>query len=198
MTPTAAFAVISLDPFQPAVATGDGVGAGALALLLGLIQLVVSLALFTLAVSNGIAVVSRMIDGLDLWGEIKRKNAAVGLLAGGAVIAYTNVVAGGIGGMTAGLQSLVVFDFKNGLSAILSGAINLVVALAIAGLAISWTFKVMDKWTKDIDEKAEFKNGNVAIGIVYAGILIGASGLISAGVSGVSTGLTKFFTALFT
>jgi len=198
MTPNAAFAALPVDPFQTPVATGDGVGAGALALFLGLIQLVVSLALFTLAVSNGIAVVSRMIDGLDLWGEIKRKNVAVGLLAGGAVIAYTNVVAGGIAGMTAGLQSLVVFDFKNGLSAILSGAINLVVALAIAGLAISWTFKVMDKWTKDIDEKTEFKNGNVAIGVVYAGILIGASGLISAGVSGVSAGLTKFFTALFT
>jgi uncharacterized membrane protein YjfL (UPF0719 family) len=197
MIPTAAFANLPVDPFPTPAATGDGVGAGALALLLGLIQLVVSLALFTLAVSNGIAVVSRMIDGLDLWGEIKRKNAAVGLLAGGAVIAYTNVVAGGIAGMTAGLQSLVVFDFKNGLSAILSGAINLVVALAIAGLAISWTFKVMDKWTKDIDEKAEFRNGNVAIGVVYAGILIGASGLISAGVSGVSAGLTKFFTALF-
>jgi len=196
MTPiTALSAPIALA--QTVTTTGDGVGAGALALLLGLIQLVVSLALFTLAVSNGIAVVSRMIDGLDLWGEIKRKNVAVSLLAAGAVIAYTNVVAGGIAGMTAGLQSLVVFDFKNGLSALLSGAINLVVALAIAGIAISWTFKVMDKWTKDIDEKTEFRNGNVAIGVVYAGILIGASGLISAGVSGVSAGLTKFFTALF-
>ena len=190
-------AFLPAEPVLQAASTGDGIGAGALALLLGLIQLLVSLALFTLAVSNGIAVVSRMIDGLDLWGEIKRKNVAVGLLAAGAVIAYTNVVAGGIGGMTAGLQSLVVFDFRNGLSALLGGAINLVVALAIAGLAISWTFKVMDKWTKDIDEKAEFKSGNVAIGVVFAGILIGASGLISAGVSGVSSGLTKFFTAIF-
>lgn len=182
--------------FQP-LADGDGIGAGALALLLGFVQLVVSLALFTLAVNNGIAVVSRMIEGLDIWGEIKRKNVAVGLLAGGAVIAYTNVVSGGIAGMTRGLQSLVVFDIKNGLSAVLGGAVNLIVALAVAGLAISWTFKVMDKWTKDIDEKAEFKNGNAAIGIVYAGILIGASTLIEAGVSGVSSGLTKFFTALF-
>jgi len=175
----------------------SGIGAGALALLLGFVQLVVSLALFTLAVNNGLAVVSKMIEGLDIWAEIKKKNVAVGLLAGGAVIAYTNVVSGGIAGMTKGLQSLVVFDIKNGLSAVLGGAVNLIVALAVAGLAISWTFKVMDKWTKDIDEKAEFKNGNAAIGVVYAGILIGASTLIEAGVSGVSSGLTKFFTALF-
>ena len=178
-------------------ASGDGIGAGALALLLGLVQLIVSLALFTLAVNNGIAVVSKMIDGLDIWGEIKKKNVAVGLLAAGAVIAYTNVVSGGIAGMTKGLQSLVVFDIKNGLSAVLGGAVNLIVALAVAGLAISWTFKVMDKWTKDIDEKSEFKNGNTALGVVYAGILIGASTLIEAGVSGVSSGLTQFFSSIF-
>jgi uncharacterized membrane protein YjfL (UPF0719 family) len=177
--------------------SGDGIGAGALALLLGLVQLIVSLALFTLAVNNGIAVVSKMIDGLDIWGEIKKKNVAVGLLAGGAVLAYTNVVSGGVAGMTKGLQSLVVFDIKNGLSAVLGGAVNLIVALAVAGLAISWTFKVMDKWTKDIDEKSEFKNGNTALGVVYAGILIGASTLIEAGVSGVSSGLTQFFSSIF-
>lgn len=191
--------VLALAPisFVSEAAPEGGIGAGALALLLGFVQLVVSLALFTLAVNNGLAVVSKMIEGLDIWAEIKKKNVAVGLLAGGAVIAYTNVVSGGIAGMTKGLQSLVVFDIKNGLSAVLGGAVNLIVALAVAGLAISWTFKVMDKWTKDIDEKAEFRNGNAAIGVVYAGILIGASTLIEAGVSGVSSGLTKFFTALF-
>lgn len=190
--------VLALAPTAAPLPLETGaIGAGALALLLGLVQLVVSLALFTLAVNNGIAVVSKMIDGLDIWGEIKKRNVAVGLLAAGAVIAYTNVVSGGIAGMTKGLQSLVVFDIKNGLSALLGGAVNLVVALAVAGLAISWTFKVMDKWTKDIDEKSEFRNGNVALGVVYAGILIGASALISAGVSGVSSGLTQFFSALF-
>ncbi len=193
------FQAVALAPvsFAETTADGSGIGAGAVALLLGFVQLIVSLALFTLAVNNGIAVVSKMIDGLDIWGEIKKKNVAVGLLAGGAVIAYTNVVSGGIAGMTKGLQSLVVFDIKNGLSAVLGGAVNLIVALAVAGLAISWTFKVMDKWTKDIDEKSEFRNGNTALGVVYAGILIGASTLIEAGVSGVSSGLTKFFTALF-
>ncbi len=152
---------------------------------------------FTLAVTNGSAVVGRMIDGIDVWSEIKKKNIGVALLAAGAVIAYPNVVAGGIAGMTRGLQSLVVFDFKNGLSALLGGTVNLIVALAVAGLAISWTFKVMDRWTKDIDEKAEFRAGNTALGVVYAGILIGASSLIAAGVSGVSSGLTQFFTSLF-
>ncbi|MBL8861763.1 MAG: hypothetical protein JNK02_07095 [Planctomycetes bacterium] len=196
--PLPALVLVPTALIEPAAeAAGPGLGGGALALLLGVVQLLVSLALFTLAVNNGLAVVGRMIEGLDIWGEIQRKNVAVGLLAAGAVIAYTNVVSGGIEGMTKGLQSLVVFDFKNGLSAVLGGAVNLVVALAVAGFAISWTFKIMDRWTRSVDERAEFKAGNAAIGVVHAGILIGASTLIEAGVSGVSSGLTQFLSSLF-
>lgn len=179
------------------LAEGGDVKGAAVSLLLGVVQLVVSLALFTFAANQGIKVLSKMLEGLDIWAEIKKRNVAVALLAGGAIYAYTNVVSGGVAAMTSGLQGIVTFDFKAGLAATLAGAVNLVVALFVAGIAISWTFKVMDKWTKNIDEREEFKGGNVAIGVVYAGILIGASELISAGVSGVSSGLTAFFSALF-
>jgi len=186
--------------FAPALleaqtATPDMKGA-LLGLFLGAFQLVVSLALFTFAINSGLKVVSKMIEGIDIWAEIKKKNVAVALLAGGAVIAYVNVVAGGISGMTSGLTGLVSGDFNHGLSAVLGGVVNLLVALFVAGIAISWTFKVMDKLTTTINEKEEFKNNNIAIGVVYAGILIGASSLISAGVSGVSSAVTNFLNAI--
>ena len=186
--------------FAPALleaqtATPDMKGA-LLGLFLGAFQLVVSLALFTFAINSGLKVVSKMIEGIDIWGEIKKKNVAVALLAAGAVIAYVNVVAGGISGMTSGLTGLVSGDFNHGLSAVLGGVVNLLVALFVAGIAISWTFKVMDKLTTTINEKEEFKNNNIAIGVVYAGILIGASSLISAGVSGVSSAVTNFLNAI--
>lgn len=159
-------------------------------LVLGALQLLVSLAIFTFAINNGLKVVSRMIEGLDIWGEIKKKNIAVALLAAGAVIAYVNVVAGGVESMTNGLTAVVSGSFKAGLSALVGGIVNLLVALIVAGFAISWTFKAMDKLTSGINEKDEFRAGNVAIGVVYAGILIGASDLIAAGVTGVSSALT--------
>ena len=157
---------LALTVQEAAAATGgDSLGGAFVGLVLGLLQLVVSLAIFTFSINQGLSVVSKMIDGIDIWGEIKRKNMAVALLAAGAVVA--------IGGIA-----------------------NLVVAIAVAGLAISWTFKAMDKFTKDIDEKQEFRGGNVAIGIVYAGILVGASELIASGVSGVSSGITALINAL--
>jgi uncharacterized membrane protein YjfL (UPF0719 family) len=99
--------------------------------------------------------------------------------------------------MTNGLTSVVSGSFSHGLSALIGGVVNLLVALFVAGFAISWTFKAMDKLTTNINEKDEFKNGNVAIGIVYAGILIGASDLIAAGVAGVSSALTATLNVIF-
>jgi uncharacterized membrane protein YjfL (UPF0719 family) len=175
LTPSLALAIQSADAAAPA-AKGD-LGGAFIALLLGLLQLVVSLGIFTFAINQGLQVVSKMIEGIDIWGEIKRKNMAVALLAAGAVYAYTNVVAGGLG-------------------ALIGGVANLFIAIAVAGLAISWTFKAMDRFTKDIDEKAEFRGGNISIGIIYAGILVGASELIASGVSGVSSGVTGLVSAL--
>src|SRR4051812_32668663 len=165
-------------------------------LLLGAIQLVASLAIFAFAIKAGLRVVGRMIEGIDIWAEIKKKNMAVALLAAGAVIAYVNVVAGGVESMTRGLTNVVSGSFHSGLSALLGGVVNLVVALVVAGVAITWTFRVMDKLTTTINEKDEFRAGNTAIGIVYAGILIGASSLIAAGVGGVSSAVTNFLNAI--
>ena len=165
-------------------------------LVLGVIQFLVGLSIAAFAINKGFALVSRMLDGLNIWSEIKKRNVAVALLAAGVVLSYTNVIGGGISGMTGGLSALASADWSSGVSAILAGVFNLVIALLVAGFGISVTFKVMDKLTTDIDEKAELRSGNVAIGVVYAGILIGVSGMISAGVSGIGEGLTRFLDTL--
>ena len=54
----------------------------------------------------------------------------------------------------------------------------------------------MDKLTTDINEKDELRGGNVAIGVVYAGILVGVSQMISAGVTGIGGAVTKLIDSL--
>lgn len=171
------------------------VGAG-LGLVLGVIQFIVGLSIAAFAINKGFALVSKMLDGLNIWAEVKKRNAAVALLAAGVVISYTNVIGGGIASMTKGLGSLTSMDWGSGVSAIVGGVINLVIAIVVAGFGISVTFNVMDKLTTDINEKDELKGGNVAIGIVYAGILIGVSGMISAGVSGIGQAVTSFLNTI--
>jgi len=197
MTPIlATLPSLLLDPAASAPAQESGLLGAALGLVLGVIQFLVGLSIAAFAINKGFALVSRMLDGLNIWSEIKKRNVAVALLAAGVVLSYTNVIGGGIASMTGGLGAFASADWSSGVSAIVGGVFNLVVALLVAGFGISVTFKVMDKLTTDIDEKQELRSGNVAIGVVYAGILIGVSSMISAGVSGIGGGLTKFLDTL--
>ncbi len=187
-----------------ALSAGEGGHWGAVAgsaggLILGIIQVAVGLGIAAFAITKGLQVVSKLLDGLDIWGEIKKKNIAVALLAAGVVISYTSVIGSGIESMTkglVGLASLSKDDWGTALSAIIGGALNLTLAIILASTAITLTFKVMDKLTKDIDEVAELKANNFAIGAIYGGILIGVSNLVAKGVSGLSTSITTFLKTL--
>ncbi len=165
-------------------------------LLLGAIQLVVGLSLAAFSITKGLQLLSKLLGGLDIWAEVKNKNVAVALLAAGVVVAYTRVIAGGIGAMSDSLATLGTGSVYSGVIGLVSGVINLFVAIAVASFAITVVFRVMDKLTTSINEKAEFKSNTVAIGALYCGIMIGVSSLVAAGVSGIGSGVSLFLNAL--
>jgi len=181
---------------QAAAGSWAEVGGSLGGLLLGIIQLIVGLSLAAFSITKGLELLSRLLGGLDIWDEIKKKNIAVALLAAGVVISYTRVISGGIDSMTRSLLTLGGGGVLNGVIGLVAGVINLTVAIAVASFAITVVFRVMDKLTKNIDEKAEFKANNSAIGVIYCGILIGVSSLVSAGVTGIGSGISLFLGAL--
>lgn len=166
------------------------------ALLLGIVQFVVPIVLVAFCVTKGLGLLSRLLGSIDIWAEIKKRNVAVALLAAGVVISYTGVISSGIQAMTKSLMALGTGSFFAGAVGLVSGLVQLAVALMVASFAITVVFRVMDKLTTDIDEKAEFLAGNVAIGVVYCGILIAVSQLVAAGVNGIGTGLGLVLDAL--
>lgn len=165
-------------------------------LLLGVIQLIVGLSLAAFSITKGLKLLSKLLGGIDIWEEVKNKNIAVALLGAGVIVSYTRVISGGIAAMSDSLATLGTAGVFNGVIGLVSGLINLAVAIGVASFAITVVFRVMDKLTTTIDEKAEFKSGNVAIGAVYCGILIGVSSLVAAGVSGIGAGVSIFLSAL--
>lgn len=165
-------------------------------LLLGIVQLIVGLSLAAFSITKGLQLLSRLLGGIDIWSEIKAKNIAVALLAAGVVISYTRVIGGGIDAMTRSLFTLGAGGVWNGVIGLVAGVTNLLVAIAVASFAISVVFKVMDRLTKTIDEQAEFRANNVAVGAIYCGILIGVSNLVAAGVTGIGSGVSLFLKAL--
>jgi uncharacterized membrane protein YjfL (UPF0719 family) len=165
-------------------------------LLLGVIQLIVGLSLAAFSINKGLKLLSKLLGGIDIWEEVKNKNCAVALLGAGVIVSYTRVISGGIAAMSDSLATLGTGSVFNGVIGLVSGLINLAVAIGVASFAITVVFRVMDKLTTSIDEKAEFKSGNVAIGAIYCGILIGVSSLVAAGVSGIGSGVSLFLSAL--
>ncbi len=164
-------------------------------LVMGFIQLVLGLGLASFCITKGLQLLSKLLGGISIWDEIKKRNLAVALLAAAVVISYCLVIAGGIASMT---SSIIVLGTKpvDGLQALLSGLINLGIAVAVASFAVTVVFKVMDRLTPDIDERAELLAGNTAIGVLYCGVIIGVAGLVASGVGGIGASLTTLFSTL--
>ena len=60
--------------------------------------------------------------------------------------------------------------------------VKLVIAIVLAIAAQFLAIKVFDKMTKNIDEMAEIRKGNVAIGIILAAVLLSVANIIAGGV----------------
>lgn len=67
--------------------------------------------------------------------------------------------------------------------------VALFVSLALAMKAVSIAFGMFDKITKGVDEWAELKKGNVAIGLLMAAVIYAIGHVISSGVTALTTSL---------
>jgi uncharacterized membrane protein YjfL (UPF0719 family) len=176
------------------------VGSGALQLLMAVIQLAISLTIVAFTINRGFALLSSLLNkagqNLNIWQEIKNRNLAVAMMGAGVVISYCNVIGSGISSMSNVLGNLVHQSLAQSFVGLLSSVVNIVVAIAVASFAITVVFKVMDRLTTDIDEVKELKANNTAIGVVYAGLIIGVSFLVSSGVTSIGLGVNALLGAL--
>lgn len=71
------------------------------------------------------------------------------------------------------------------------GLIQLIIAILLAVVALYIGYWTFSKITKGMDETAELRKGNVAVGIVIAAILFGIAIVVQSGIAGISIGLTN-------
>jgi uncharacterized membrane protein YjfL (UPF0719 family) len=183
-----------------APSAGALLGGGILQLLLAGIQLCIAMAIAAFAIKKGFDVLSGLLNragkNLDIWAEIRNKNIAVALMCAGVVISYCHVIGSGIDSMSNVLGAIARQSIWSSLVGLVSACINLVVAIIVASFAITVVFRVMDKLTKDLDEVAELKANNIAVGTVYCGLIIGVSFLVSAGVTSIGMGVNAVLVAI--
>lgn len=170
-------------------------GAGAdwvMALLGGIVQLILGIVLSITSIILGLKLMGKLLPKIQFWEELKKKNLAVGMLAAGVVIAYTQVINTGIRGMS----DAVAFA-DNKILGFIGGLVAVLIGIGLASVGVTFAFKAMDKLTKDIDETDELTNKqNLAIGLFYAGVLFGISSMIAAAVSGLGKAFGVAFGSL--
>lgn len=159
--------------------------------VVGLFQLLISIIFAVLALYIGFAVLTKITKVIDDEKELKKGNAAVGILVAAVFVAIALVVQSGVSGISVGINKAVsvgIFSI-DGLLAIFSAFIQLILGIVLAVGAIYLALYILDKLTQGIDEFEEIKKGNVAVALMMGGVIIAVAVIIQSGVIGITAAL---------
>lgn len=153
--------------------------------IIGIIQLVVSIIVAVIALYIGFSVLGKITSGIDEEKEIAKGNAAVGILVASVFISIAIVVQSGVAGISIGIRNALNGDFYS----LAASAIQLIMGIILAVVAIYLALKILDRMTKGIDEFKELQKGNVAVALEMAGVIIAVALIIQSGVVGITSAL---------
>jgi uncharacterized membrane protein YjfL (UPF0719 family) len=159
--------------------------------IVGLFQLLISIIFAVMALYIGFAVLTKITKVIDDEKELKKGNAAVGILVAAVFVAIALVVQSGVSGLSVGINKAVsvgIFSV-DGLLAIFSAFIQLILGIVLAVGAIYLALYILDKLTQGIDEFEEIKKGNVAVALMMGGVIIAVAVIIQSGVIGITAAL---------
>lgn len=160
--------------------------------VVGLIQLVISIIFAVLALYIGFAVLSKINKNMDEEKEIAQGNVAVGIIIAAVFVAIALVVQSGVSGLSVGINKAISVGILSvdGLLAIGTAFIQLILGIVLAVGAIYLALNVLDKLTKRVDEFEEIKKGNIAVALMMGGVIIAVAVIIQSGVIGITAALT--------
>lgn len=144
-------------------------------LLVSVAQIIVAVILAAIASYLGILLFNRATRHLDEWAELRRGNAAMGLVLGSIILGIALILRPALtvpAMADTGTRLYPVIAFFIQVAAILLG-------LLLALSAIIFAIGLFDRLTGQIDELAELQQGNVAVAAVMVGVILAVSLLMS-------------------
>ena len=159
--------------------------------VVGLFQLLISIIFAVLALYIGFFVLSKITKVIDEEKELAQGNAAVGIVVAAVFVAIALVVQSGVSGLSVGINKAISVGILSvdGLLAIGTAFIQLILGIVLAVGAIYLALYILDKLTKGIEEFEEIKKGNVAVALMMGGVIIAVAVIIQSGVLGITAAL---------
>ena len=159
--------------------------------VVGLIQLIISIIFAVLALYIAFAVLGKITKGVNEEKELAKGNAAVGIIVASVFVAIALVVQSGVSGISVGINKALSVGILSvdGMLAVGTAFIQLILGIVLAVAAIYLALYILDKLTKGVDEFEEIKKGNVAVALMMGGVIIAVAVIIQSGVIGITAAL---------
>jgi uncharacterized membrane protein YjfL (UPF0719 family) len=160
-------------------------------IVVGLIQLVISIIFAVLALYIAFAVLGKITKGVNEETELAKGNAAAGIIVASVFVAIALVVQSGVSGISVGINKALSVGILSvdGLLAVGTAFVQLILGIVLAVAAIYLALYILDKLTKGLDEFEEIKKGNVAVALEMGGVIIAVAVIIQSGVIGITAAL---------
>lgn len=135
----------------------------------------------------GVWLFERTTRDIDEWDELRQGNLAVGIVMGAIVVAVGVIVRPAL------QEPLITADVGRWrpLYELLINAVGLFIALGLAVVATSLAIWLFTRLTTDLDEWAELANGNQAVAVLMAGVILAVALLTSTAVERIVIALTE-------
>ena len=141
-----------------------------------LFVLLVGLGISAYAVYASMRLFDKLTSRIDEWKELKKGNLAVALLFASVILSLSllmeNPLRLSLSILAPGTTFLLL------LASILVALLMILISLVLSILTLFTSVRLVDFFTKDIDEMEELKKGNIAVSLVLSSALIALSFLI--------------------
>jgi uncharacterized membrane protein YjfL (UPF0719 family) len=151
-----------------------------------IIKVLIGVVLAVVAVNIGLVLFEKIttmgkMGKLNILKELEQGNAAVAILMIGVILAIAIVIRSGIVSLT----KITVFDM-NYIWSVVWGFVQMILSIVIAIASIYIALWVLKRFMEEKDVIEDIDNGNIAMAIVVAGIVISIAYIIEAAVAGIS------------
>jgi uncharacterized membrane protein YjfL (UPF0719 family) len=157
-----------------------------LEVLFAITKILIGVVLAVIAVNIGLVLFEKIthmgkMGELNILKELENGNAAVAILMIGVVLAIAIVIRSGILSLTKIPSFDTIYAWN-----VVWGFAQMLISILISIISIYLALWVLRRFMEGKDIISDIKDGNIAMGIVIAGIVISIAFIIEASVAGIS------------
>lgn len=139
-----------------------------------LLKLFVGLVLTLVSICYGVKFFDSLTRNIDEWKEMKKGNAAVGLMLGAVVLSIAILTSPGIFVLSSAIDLTTFSWITLGM-----GVIVYIVTFLISLFSVYVSIRLLDVIdTQDINKIDAIKKGNVAMGVFVASVIVATSAVV--------------------